>query len=235
MKEIFIRTEAMLGAKCLNRLQHAHVAVFGLGGVGGHAAETLCRGGIGTLSLIDSERFDRSNCNRQIFATDFTVGKLKTEAAKERLLSINPNCNVKTYPIFYGKDETPDNLFQGVDYILDAIDSVSSKMMLIEEANNKNIPIISCMGTGNKLDPTLFRVADIKQTKVCPLARVIRSECKKRKIDRLKVVYSEEEPLPVHLGNEHGKNIPGSVSFVPGVAGMILAGEVIKDIIKTCL
>lgn len=232
MKELFSRTEAMLGNDKLALLQQSHVLVFGLGGVGGHAAETLCRCGIGSLTLVDSEKFDLSNCNRQIFATQNTVGQLKTSAAKERLLSINPDCTIRTFSFFYGKDPTPDRLFDGVDYVLDAIDTVCAKMMLIEEAKKRNIPIISCMGTGNKLDPTQFKVADIKKTKVCPLARVIRAECKKRGIDKLKVIYSEEEPVSVTLGNDHGRHAPGSVSFVPGVAGMILAGEIIKDIIK---
>lgn len=232
MKEIFIRSAAMLGEENMERLYASHVLVFGLGGVGGHAAETLCRGGIGTLSLVDSEKFDSSNCNRQIFATAETVGKEKTEAAKERLMSINPECEIRTYSFFYGKDPTPSSLFEGVDYILDAIDTVSAKMMLIEEAKKRSIPIISCMGTGNKLDPTRFRVADIKHTKVCPLARVIRSECKKRGIEGLKVLYSEEEPVTGVIPSEYGRHAPGSVSFVPGVAGMILAGEIIKDIIK---
>ncbi len=232
MKDIFVRSEAMLGSENISRLKQAHVLIFGLGGVGGHAVESLCRGGVGTLSLVDNECYEASNCNRQIFATEQSLGKLKTEAAKERLLSINPDCNVITFPIFYGKDPTPPTLFDGVDYILDAIDTVSAKMQLIEEAKKRNIPIISCMGTGNKLDPTLFRVADIKQTKVCPLSRVIRSECKKRGIDHLKVVYSEELPTSAYISSENGRHAPGSVSFVPGVAGMILAGEIIKDIIK---
>ncbi len=232
MKDIFIRSAAMLGEESIHRLQKAHVLVFGLGGVGGHAAETLCRGGIGSLSLVDSERFDNSNCNRQIFATQETIGMPKTEAAKQRLLSIQPDCNVQTYSFFYGKDNNPDCLFDNVDYILDAIDTVSAKMNLIEEAQRRNIPIVSCMGTGNKLDPTRFRVADINHTKVCPLARVIRNECRKRGIKKLKVVYSEEEPVSAIIPSENGRHAPGSVSFVPGVAGMILAGEIIKDIIK---
>jgi tRNA A37 threonylcarbamoyladenosine dehydratase len=232
MKELFIRSAAMLGEDNMERLHSTHVLVFGLGGVGGHAAETLCRGGIGILSLVDSEKYDCSNCNRQIFATSETIGKEKTEAAKDRLTSINPDCEIRTYSFFYGKDPTPPSLFDGVDYILDAIDTVSAKMMLIEEAKKRNIPIISCMGTGNKLDPTRFRVVDIKHTKVCPLARVIRSECKKRGIESLKVLYSEEEPVSGIVPSEYGRHAPGSVSFVPGVAGMILAGEIIKDIIK---
>lgn len=232
MKEIYTRTEAMIGIEKLQLLQKAHVLIFGLGGVGGHAAETLCRGGIGSLSLVDCECFDLSNCNRQIFATLESVGQEKTKIAKKRLLTINPNCIIKTHTFFYGKDPTPNDLFDGVDYILDAIDTVSAKMELIQDANTRNIPIISCMGTGNKMDPTQFRVTDITKTKVCPLARVIRSECKKRGINSLKVVYSEEEPVSVSVSSEHGKHAPASVSFVPGVAGMIMAGEIIKDIIK---
>lgn len=232
MNEFFVRSSAMLGEENMVRLENSHVLVFGLGGVGGHAAETLCRGGIGHLSLVDCECYDPSNCNRQIFATTASIGKLKTDAAKERLLSINPNCKIQTFSFFFGKEEAPDSLFCGIDYILDAIDTVSSKMKLIEEALKRNIPIISCMGTGNKLDPTQFRVADIKNTKVCPLARVIRNECKKRGIHTLKVVYSEEEPQNITVAQEHGRHSPGSVSFVPGVAGMIMAGEIIKDIIK---
>lgn len=232
MNELFSRTEAMLGPDKLALLQNANVLVFGLGGVGGHAAETLCRGGIGGLYLVDSEKFDLSNCNRQIFATQNSINIEKTQAAKERLLSINPNCRIKTYSLFYGKDSTPEDLFNDVNYILDAIDTVSAKMMLIREAKKRNIPIISCMGTGNKLDPTQFRVCDIKKTKVCPLARVIRAECKKNGIENLKVVYSEEEPQSVFINSNYGRHIPGSVSFVPGVAGMIMAGEIIKDIIK---
>lgn len=232
MKDIFLRSASLLGDENLLLLQNAHVLVFGLGGVGGHAVETLCRGGIGSLSLVDSERFDPSNCNRQIFATQETIGKIKTEAAKERLKSINPDCNVRCYSIFYGKDPTPATLFDNVDYIIDAIDTVSSKITLIEEAQRRNIPIISCMGTGNKLDPTRFRITDIKHTKVCPLARVIRNECRKRGIEKLKVLYSEEEPIHGVNLSENGRHAPGSVSFVPGVAGMILAGEIIKDLIK---
>ncbi len=232
MKSFLERTEVLIGSDRVETLKRAHVLVFGLGGVGGHAAETLCRGGIGTLSLVDSECYDLSNCNRQIFATNETIGKMKTEAAKERLLTINPDCKIHTYSLFFGQDETPSNLFEGIDYILDAIDTVSSKMLLITLAKEKNIPIISCMGTGNKLDPTSFRITDIKKTKVCPLARVIRSECKKRGIQNLKVLYSEEEAKKTYVDSAIRRGTPGSVSFVPGVAGMILAGEIIKDLIK---
>lgn len=230
MQDFLSREIAMLGEEAVTKLEKAHVLVFGLGGVGGHAVETLCRAGIGTLSLVDSEHYEISNLNRQIFATRDSIGKKKTEAAKERILLINPDCNVLTYPVFYD-DNTPKELFDGVDYILDAIDSTASKIDLIRTAKEKNIPIICSMGTGNKLDPTAFKVADIYKTKVCPLARVIRRECKKMGIKKLKVVYSEEEPINGNLTENH-KTVPGSVSFVPGVAGMILAGEIIKDLTK---
>lgn len=231
MQDFLSREIAMLGIDAVNKLNNAHVLIFGLGGVGGHAVETLCRAGIGTLSLVDSESYELSNLNRQIFATRETIGKKKVEAAKERILSINPSCKVLTYPIFYGTDPIPETLFDGVDYILDAIDTTSAKLDLIQKANEKNIPIICSMGTGNKLDPTAFRISDIYKTKVCPLARVIRRECKKLGVKKLKVVYSEEEPQCVRL-RENEKEVPSSVSFVPGVAGMILAGEVIRDLIK---
>lgn len=235
MHSFYERTEAMLGKKSVENLKNSHVLVFGLGGVGGHAAETLCRAGIGTLSLVDFETYDLSNCNRQIFATQETIGMDKTKAAKERLLTINPECNILTYSLFFDKEHAPIEIFKGVDYVLDAIDSVSSKMLIIKIAKEKNIPIISCMGTGNKLDPTAFRISDIKKTKVCPLARVIRSECKKAGISDLKVLYSEEEPVKTFVQTDNNKKVPGSVSFVPGVAGMIIAGEIVKDLIQICL
>lgn len=235
MSDFLTRSRRMLGDDAIEKLKKSHVLIFGLGGVGGHAAETLVRGGIGCVTLVDSERFDLSNCNRQIFATEKTVGFEKTLVAKERLETINPKCKINTETFFFGKDPCPIGLFDGVDYILDAIDTVSSKIQLIREADQRKIPIISCMGTGNKLDPTAFRVSDIYKTNTCPLARAVRSECKKIGIRRLKVVYSEELPHPSAICNENGRNVPGSVSFVPGVAGMILAGEIIKDLTGICL
>lgn len=229
-----MRTRAMLGDEALNVLEHSHVIVFGLGGVGGHAAEALCRAGIGTLSLVDFECFELSNCNRQIFATRSTLGQKKTEAAKNRLLDINPNCKILPYSFFFGKDPLPEGIFDGVDYILDAIDTVSAKIALIEMAKEKKIPIISSMGTGNKLDPTAFCLDDLENTSVCPLARVMRTECRKRGLKNIKVVYSKEAPVPAAAEETLGKRAPASVSFVPGVAGMILAGEVIKDLAKLC-
>lgn len=235
MNDIYTRSLPLLGEDGIENLKTSHVAVFGLGGVGGHAAEALCRSGVGTITLVDCEAFDATNCNRQIFATKKSLGMRKTEAAKERLLTIHPDCKIRTFDLFYKKDTCPADLFDGVDYILDAIDSVSSKLDLIQYAKENNVPIISSMGTGNKLDPTQFRVADLFQTRVCPLARVMRSECKKRGIDGVKVVYSEEVPKKGQLFGENGKPVPASVSFVPGVAGMILAGEIIKDLCQICL
>lgn len=228
------RTRSMLGEKAVERLNGSHVIVFGLGGVGGHAAETLCRAGIGSLTLVDAECFEPSNCNRQIFATLSTIGQKKAEAAKERLLGINPNCDITSLTFFFGKDPLPDGIFDGVDYIIDAIDTVSAKIALIEFAKEKEIPIISCMGTGNKLDPTAFLVSDLEKTSVCPLARVMRAECRKRGLKNIKVVYSKEEPISAVPEKVCGRHAPGSISFVPGVAGMILAGEAIKDLAGLC-
>ncbi len=234
MNDFYKRSLPLLGEKGIQTLKESHVAIFGLGGVGGHAAEALCRSGVGKLTLVDSECFELSNCNRQIFATSKTVGQKKTQSATERLLEINPQCQIRTFDLFYSAENDDVTIFSGVDYILDAIDTVSSKILLINRAKELNIPVISCMGTGNKLDPTAFRVADLFQTKVCPLARVMRAECKKRGIHSLKVVYSEEEPKNTVFETSPGRHAPGSVSFVPGVAGMILAGEIIKDLCQIC-
>lgn len=220
-----------MGDNAIDVLQNKHVMVVGLGGVGSFAAEALVRGGVGAITLVDNESYDLSNCNRQLFATTRTVGVKKTIAAKERLLCINPECKIQTFDLFYAQNAIPEHFFDTIDYVIDAIDTVRSKMDLIEETKRRNIPLISCLGTGNKLDPTAFRVSDIKNTKICPLARVIRSECRKRGIDSLKVVYSEEEPKGAVL-EQNGRFAPASVSFVPGAAGLILAGEVIKDLIK---
>ena len=216
MFDFLSRTKAMLGEEALSRLEQCHVLLFGLGGVGGHAAETLVRSGIGEISLVDSECFEKSNCNRQLFATEETIGMAKVEAAKHRLRSINPHLKIHCYPIFYDFHSDDSLLFSGVDYVIDAIDSVSSKLLLVEKTAALGIPLISCMGTGNKLDPTSFRVSDIYQTKVCPLARVMRSECRKRGIHALKVVYSEEEPATCIFPSKENRG-PASVSFVPGV------------------
>ena len=235
MKEQFFRTQMLLGSDALARLQKARVAVFGLGGVGGYTVEALARSGIGQLDLIDNDTVSISNLNRQILATHSTVGMLKVEAAKRRVLDINPDCVVRSHAVFY-TPETADLFdFAQYDYIVDAIDTVTGKLQLVERAHAAGTPIICCMGTGNKLDASAFEVTDISKTSMCPLARVMRRELGKRGIRHLKVVYSREEALtPVGWEEEAAalgkRQIPGSVAFVPGTAGLILAGEVIKDI-----
>ena len=234
--EEFSRSALLLGQEALDHLRKCRVALFGLGGVGGYALEVLARGGVGELHLIDNDCFSLSNINRQLLATHKTVGRPKVEAAKERVLDINPQAKVFTYPLFYTPD-TQDQLdFSRFDYVIDAIDTVSGKLALITQAHEAGVPVISCMGTGNKLDPTAFQVTDLSKTTMCPLARVMRRELSKRGIKHMKVVYSQEEPLtPVGWEEEAAaigkRQIPGSVSFVPGAAGLILAGTVIKDLI----
>ena len=234
MEDMFSRTRMLLGNEAVERLERARVAVFGIGGVGGHAVEALARSGVGALDLIDSDRVVLSNLNRQIIATMDTLGMLKVEAAKARILSINPDCQVQTWPIFY-VPETADRFdFTRYDYVVDAIDTVSGKLQLIEASKAAGVPVISSMGAGNKLDPTAFRVADISKTSVCPLARVMRRELKKRGIEHVKVVYSTEPPLTPAPAEEAPagarRSTPGSTAFVPAVVGLIMAAEVIKDI-----
>ncbi len=235
MREEVSRTGLLLGEEALARLEKARVAVFGLGGVGGYTVEALARAGIGVLDLIDSDTISPSNINRQILATRSTLGMPKVEAAKRRVLDINPGLKVTTWPIFYTPETAGQFDFSQYDYIVDAIDTVTGKLQLVQQAVAAGTPIICCMGTGNKLDPTRFEVADISKTTMCPLARVMRKELGKRGIKHLKVVYSREEAMtPVGWEEEAAaigkRQIPGSVSFVPGAAGLILAGEVIKDL-----
>lgn len=235
MEEQFLRSAMLLGESALERLSRARVAVFGLGGVGGYTVEALARGGVGSLDLIDSDSVSLSNLNRQILATHSTLGIPKVEAAKARVLDINPNCRVTVYPVFYTPETAGQFDFTQYTYIVDAIDTVTGKLALVQQAWASGTPIISCMGTGNKLDPTAFEVADISKTSVCPLARVMRKELGKRGIRHLKVVYSREEAMTPRGWEEEAaalgkRQIPGSLSFVPGVAGLILAGEVIKDL-----
>ena len=234
MREEFSRTAMLLGEDGLERLQRARVAVFGLGGVGGYTVEALARAGIGTLDLIDNDTVSLSNINRQILATHATVGMAKTEAAKRRVLEINPEAVVYTHQVFYTAETAGQFDFTQYDYIVDAIDTVTGKLQLAQQAVAAGTPIICCMGTGNKLDPTRFEVTDISKTTMCPLARVMRKELGKRGIRHLKVVYSREEAMKPTGWEEEAaaigkRQIPGSVSFVPGAAGLILAGEVIKD------
>ena len=235
MQEQFIRTQMLLGADAVQRLQKARVALFGLGGVGGYTLEALARSGIGALDLIDSDTVSLSNLNRQILATHSTVGMLKVEAARRRVLDINPSCVVNTYPVFYTPETANQFDFAQYDYIVDAIDTVTGKLQLVQRAVESGTPIISCMGTGNKLDASAFEVTDLSKTSMCPLARVMRRELGKRGIQHLKVVYSREEALTPTGWEEEAaalgkRQIPGSVAFVPGAAGLLLAGEVVKDI-----
>ena len=235
MKEQFLRTEMLLGSDALEKLHNARVAVFGIGGVGGYTVEALARSGIGQIDLIDHDTVSVSNLNRQILATHATVGMRKVDVAKNRILDINPECIVRTYPMFYLPETAEQFDFTQYDYIVDAIDTVTGKLQLVQRAYEVNTPIICCMGTGNKLDASAFEVADISKTSMCPLARIMRKELAKRGIKHLKVVYSKEEALTPTGWEEEAaalgkRQIPGSVAFVPGAAGLILAGEVIKDI-----
>ena len=241
MKEQFIRTGRLLGEEAMDRLAASRVAVFGIGGVGGYVCEALVRSGIGAFDLIDSDTVAVSNCNRQIIATHKTIGHFKTEVMRERMREINPDVQVTIHNCFFLPEHAEAFPFADYDYVVDAVDTVSAKLALVMACREAGTPIISSMGAGNKLDPTAFRVADIYQTKVCPLARVMRRELKKRGVDRLKVVYSEEEPLtPLEVTAEDTgeaeklpagrRQLPGSTAFVPPVAGLIIAGEVIKDL-----
>lgn len=230
MSEQFSRTELLIGKEGLNKLKNAKVAIFGIGGVGSYVAEGLARVGVGSFILVDNDDVALSNLNRQIIATQKTIGNPKVEVAKERILEINPNAKVEIYKEFFMPD-TEGIIDDSVSYIVDAIDTVTAKIELVLRANNLSIPIISSMGTGNKLDPTRFEVTDIYKTSVCPLAKVMRKELKSRGIKKLKVVYSKEEPIKIKKDETKQKQVPGSISFVPSVAGLIIAGEVVKDII----
>ena len=244
----FSRTELLLGKEAMDKLKNSRVAVFGIGGVGGYVCEALVRSGIGAFDLIDDDKVCLTNLNRQIIATRKTVGKYKVDVMKERMLEINPDVNVRIHKCFFLPENADEFPFDEYDYVVDAVDTVTAKIELVMKANELGIPVISSMGAGNKLDPTAFRVADIYKTRVCPLAKVMRRELKKRGVKKLKVVYSEEQPTrPIEdmsiscrtncicpPGAEHKcterRDIPGSVAFVPSVVGLIIAGEVIKDI-----
>ena len=231
MDELYARTTMLIGDK-IEKLKDAKVLILGLGGVGGYALEALVRAGVGTLGILDADVFSESNLNRQILATIDTVGRSKTEVAKERILSINPNAKVDVYDFFY-LPETADKVdLASYDYIVDAIDTVTAKIELISRAKAQGVDIISCMGTGNKLG-TIFEISDIYKTSVCPLAKVMRKELKARGIKNLKVVYSKEEPIiPENTPTESGRHIPGSISYGPAIAGLMIASEIIKDLIK---
>lgn len=230
MNERLSRTEMLLGSEAVNKLKSCRVAVFGLGGVGGSAAEALARGGIGRLDLIDNDTVSVSNINRQILALESTVGKYKTDAAMQRIRDISPDIEVCTHRCFFLPDTADSFDFTQYDYVIDAIDTVTGKLEIIKRAKAAGVPVISSMGTGNKLDPTALKIADISETKVCPLARVMRYELRKLGISGVKVLYSEEPPLAPADGGHKGKRVPGSVSFVPPAAGLIIAGEVLLEL-----
>ena len=249
MQDQFSRTRLLFGPEGMEKLKNSHVAVFGIGGVGGYTVEALARSGIGALDLVDDDKVCLTNVNRQLYATRSTVGRYKVEVAEERIRDINPDCRVRAWKTFYMPDTQDQFDFTEYDYIVDAIDTVKGKLTLIEAAKAAGTPIISCMGAGNKLDASALRVADIYQTSVCPLARVMRTECRKRRIKHLKVVYSTELPVrpledPAISCRNHcicppdtrkctvRRDIPGSTAFVPSVAGLIIAGEVVKDLLK---
>ncbi len=244
----FSRTQLLLGEEAMDKLKKSRVAIFGVGGVGGYVCEALARSGVGTFDLIDDDKVCLTNLNRQIIATRKTVGKYKVEVMKERILDINPDAKVNIHQCFFLPENADEFSFNEYDYVVDAVDTVTAKIEIIMQAKKQEVPVISSMGAGNKLDPTAFRVADIYKTKVCPLAKVMRRELKKRGVKKLKVVYSEEQPIqPIEdmsiscrancicpPGAKHKcterRAIPGSVAFVPSVVGLIIAGEVVKDI-----
>ena len=240
MPDQYSRTRLLLGSEGVDRLRSAHVALFGLGGVGGYAAEALARAGIGHIDLIDNDTVSLTNLNRQMLALHSTLGQYKVDAAAARIRDIDPTIEVRTFKTFYLPETANQFDFTQYDYVLDAIDTVTGKLALMQQARDAGVPVISCMGTGNKLDPTGFKVADISKTSGCALSRVIRKECAKRGIKGVKVVYSEELPLEVENDAEEmaqsreagssRRSLPGSTPFVPGVAGLIMAGQVIRDL-----
>ena len=225
MTDFLERTRVLIGENSLLKLSKSKILVFGIGGVGGYVVEALVRSGIGEIDIVDNDKVSISNLNRQIVALNSTIGEYKVDVMKKRALDINPDLKINTYKLFFDDDTKDEFDFSKYDYIVDAIDSVKSKLLLVELAKNNNTPIISSMGTGNKLNPLKFEIADISKTSVCPLARVVRTELKKRGIKDLKVLYSKEKPY------KDGSRIPSSISFVPSTAGLIIASEVIKDII----
>ena len=230
MTEEFQRTALIYGQEAIDRLSRCRVAVFGIGGVGGYTVEALARSGIGALDLIDNDIVCLSNINRQIIATHSSIGSYKVDVAKERVADISPGCVVRTYRTFYLPDTQDQFDFSEYDYVVDAIDTVTGKLAIVENAKKLEVSVISSMGAGNKTDPAGFEVADIYETSVCPLAKVMRRECKKRGIDSLKVVYSKEKPI-TPLCDETTGRVPGSTAFVPSVAGLIIAGEIINDLV----
>ena len=237
MENQFSRTERLLGKENMEKLAAARVCIFGIGGVGGYVAEALARSGVGHLELVDNDVICLSNLNRQIIATHETLGQYKVDVMKERILSINPTAEVTVYKCFYLPETRAQFDFTNYDYVVDAIDTVAGKIALVLQAEESGTPVISSMGAGNKLDPAAFQVEDIYQTSVCPLAKVMRRELKRRGVKKLKVVYSKEQPVAVQNDEESllsspRRSIPGSIAFVPSVAGLIIAGEVVKDLVN---
>lgn len=240
MADQYSRTRLLLGAEGLTKLRNARVAIFGLGGVGGYVAEALARSGIGQMDLIDDDTINLTNLNRQVLALHSTIGMSKVEAAKKRIMDIDPTIQVRTFETFYLPETAAQFDFSSYDYVIDAIDTVTGKLELIAQAKNAGVPVISCMGTGNKMEATGFRVSDISKTRGCALARIMRKECAKRGIKGVKVVWSEELPLETQMTPEEfaeaqregssRRTLPGSTAFVPGVAGLIMAGEVVRDL-----
>ena len=233
MEKMFSRTEMLIKKDGLDKLRQAKIAIFGIGGVGSYVLEALVRAGVGNFVLIDGDTVAESNINRQLIATTKTIGRNKVDVAKERVLEINPNANVEIYNEFFLPNSSSNIIDKELTYVIDCVDTVTAKLEIISQCKAKDIPVISSMGTGNKLDPTKFQIADIRKTSVCPLAKVMRKELKNRNITHVKVLFSKEEPIKtVSIINESNKKaIPGSISFVPSVAGLIIAGEVIRDII----
>lgn len=236
MQDAFSRMEIILGSEGVDKLSKAKIAVFGLGGVGSYVVEALARCGVASLTLVDNDSFSLTNINRQLYALRSTIGKSKVMVAKERIRDIDEDILVNTYETFYNEDTADMFDFHAFDYVVDAIDTVTSKLLLIERAKACHVPVISCMGTGNKLDPSRFEITDISKTSVCPLAKVMRAELRKRGIRKVKVLYSREKPMKPLADNGERKGttdrpVPGSISFVPSVAGLMIAGEVIRDLL----
>ena len=234
MAEQFERTELLLGRDAMTKLKSARVAVFGIGGVGGHVCEALVRSGVGAFDLIDHDKVSLTNLNRQIIATRSTIGKYKVDVMRERMADINPEASVRVYREFFLPENAEAFPFDSYDYVVDAVDTVAAKIELVMKCQSMGVPIISSMGAGNKLDAAAFKVADIYKTSMCPLAKVMRRELKKRGVRKLKVVYSEEKPVEqdrsVEISDSNKRQTPGSVAFVPSVAGLIIAGEVVRDL-----
>jgi len=234
MDEKFSRTEMLIGNEGMEKLNNAKVAIFGLGGVGSFVCEGLARSGIGNFILVDYDKIDESNINRQLIATVKTIGKYKVDLMKERILEINPDANVEVYKEFYMADSQTNIITEDLSYVVDCVDTIMAKIAIVCNCDAINVPVISSMGTGNKLDPSMFEIADIYETSVCPLARIMKKDFRKRNIEKLKVVYSKEQPINTNdcaINQQNTKyKVKGSVSFVPSVAGLMIAGEVIKDI-----